>query len=149
MAKNAVANLFRNGTGWVIVLFLPPLLVRVLDKQTYGLWLLLLQLAAYITFFDSGIQLAIARYVARAEELRDCNYLARLLSSVGMLLVLASAATVLLAALASWQLTSIFREIPNFIAPSAPAGAPGYRSITCLDTAFLGSCRLLPWSAEI
>ncbi len=119
MAKNAVANLFRSGTGWVIVLFLPPLLVRVLDKQTYGLWLLLLQLAAYITFFDSGIQLAIARYVARAEGLGDRKYLARLLSSVGMMLMLASLATALLTGLASWQWTAIFREIPGSIAQSA------------------------------
>ncbi len=119
MAKNAVANLFRTGTMWVIVLFLPPLLARVLNKPTYGVWLLLLQLAAYITLFDGGIQLAVARHVALAEGLQDRNYLARLLSSAGMLLVLASLATLLLTALASWQLTHIFQEIPLSIAQSA------------------------------
>src|SRR5450631_2259790 len=119
MAKNAVANLCRNGTAWIIILFLPPVLVRVLDKPTYGVWLLLLQLAAYIALFDGGIQLAVARYVARAEGLQDRNYLARLLSSVGALLIVASIAAVLLTALASWHLTDIFREIPTSIAESA------------------------------
>lgn len=119
MAKNAIANLFRTGTAWIVVLFLPPLLVRVLDKPTYGVWLLLLQLAAYITIFDGGIQTAVARYVARAEGMQDRNYLARLLSSCGMLLVVASLATLLLTVLASWQLNDIFREIPTSIANSA------------------------------
>jgi len=119
MTKNAVANLFRSGTAWIIVLFLPPLLVRVLDKPTYSVWLLLLQLAAYVTFFDGGIQIVVARYVAHAEGLQDRNYLARLLSSAGMLLIVASVATVLLTALASWRLTDIFREIPTSIAQSA------------------------------
>ncbi len=119
MAKNAVANLFRTGTAWIIILLLPPLLARVMDKPAYGVWMLLLQLAAYITFFDGGIQLAVARYVAHAEGLQDRDYLARLLSSAGMLLMVASVATVLLTALASWQLTNIFREIPTSIAHSA------------------------------
>jgi O-antigen/teichoic acid export membrane protein len=119
MAKNAVANLFRTGASWIIVLFLPPLLVRVLDKPTYGVWLLLLQLAAYVTFFDAGIQTAVSRYVARAESLPDRHYLARLLSSCGMLLVVASLATLLLTTLVAWRLTDIFRDIPTSIADAA------------------------------
>ena len=119
MAKNAVANLLRNGTGWVVLLLLPPLLVRMLDKPTYAVWLLLLQLAAYATAFDWGIQAAVARYVARAEALRDREYLARLLSSCGMLMILASAVTVLLTLLASWQLPYIFRQVPDSIAQGA------------------------------
>jgi O-antigen/teichoic acid export membrane protein len=119
MAKNAVANLFRYGAGWIIVLFLPPLLVRVLDKPTYGVWLLLLQLAAYVSVLDVGIQLAVSRYVAQAEGLQDRHYLARLMSSCGMLLSVASVVTLLLTGLASWQLTDIFREIPGSIAASA------------------------------
>jgi O-antigen/teichoic acid export membrane protein len=119
MARNAVANLFRTGTSWVILLFLPPLLVRVLDKPTYGVWMLLLQVAAYVTVFDSGMQTAIARFVARAESLQDGFYLARLLSSAGAILVAGSLATMLVTAFASWQLNHLFREIPLSIMPQA------------------------------
>ena len=119
MAKNAVASLLRNLTTWVVLLFLPPLLVRVLDKSSYGVWLLLLQLAAYITIFDGGIQIAVARFVARAEGLKDRAYLARLLSSCGILLLVASLATLLLTVLASWQLTVLFRSIPASVAEGA------------------------------
>jgi O-antigen/teichoic acid export membrane protein len=79
MARNAMANLFRMGSSWIIILFLPPLLVRVLDKPTYGVWVLLLQMAAYVTLFDLGIQMAVARFVARADSLRDRDYMARIL----------------------------------------------------------------------
>lgn len=119
MAQNAVANLFRTGAGWVIVLFLPPLLVRVLDKPTYGVWLLVLQMAAYIAVFDNGIQLAVARYVARANGLQDRSYLARILSSAGMLLAISGLATTLLVTIVSWQFTHVFRDIPSSIAESA------------------------------
>ena len=119
MAKNAFANLFRTGTGWLIILFLPPLLVRVLDKPAYGVWLLLLQLAAYVTVLDGGIQIAVARFVARGESLQEEGYLARFLSSTGLLMTAVSMATVLLTALASTQLTRVFPEIPIVLASDA------------------------------
>jgi O-antigen/teichoic acid export membrane protein len=119
MARNALANLFRMGSSWIIILFLPPLLVRVLDKPTYGVWVLLLQMAAYITLFDLGIQMAVARFVARADSLRDRDYMARILSSSGALLVAASLATILLTALASWQLSHLFQSIPPPISHAA------------------------------
>lgn len=116
MARNAAANLFRSGASWIIVFFLPPLLVRVLDKPTYGVWMLLLQVAAYVTVFDSGIQTAIARFVARADLLQDRLYMSRLLSSVGAILVAGSLTTILLTILASWQLNHLFSDIPLSIA---------------------------------
>jgi O-antigen/teichoic acid export membrane protein len=119
MARNAAANLFRSGASWAILFFLPPLLVRVLDKSTYGVWMLLLQVAAYVTVFDSGIQTAIARFVARAEDLQDKRYMARLLSSAGAILVAGSLAIMLLTVLASWQLSHLFRDIPLGIMQNA------------------------------
>jgi O-antigen/teichoic acid export membrane protein len=119
MARNAMANLFRLGSSWIIILFLPPLLVRVLDKATYGVWMLLLQVATYVTVFDGGIQVAIARFVARAEGLQDHRYVARLLSSAASILVAGSVVTVFLAALASWRLHHLFPDIPLSILPNA------------------------------
>ena len=115
MTKNASANLFRSGTGWLIVLFLPPLLVRVLDKPSYGTWMLLLQLGAYITMLDGGIQTAVARFVARADHQQDHSYLPSFLSSVGVFMSLAAVLTLLLAVIAAWWFPYIFRDIPGSI----------------------------------
>src|SRR5271170_5815240 len=98
MARNAIENLLRMGSSWIIILFLPPLLVRVMDKPTYGVWVLLLQVAGCVTLFDIGVQTSIARFVARAERLRDREYMARILSSSGAILVAASLITISLTA---------------------------------------------------
>lgn len=112
VAKNSLANLAKLGTSWLIVLFLPPLLVRVLNKPTYATWVLILQLGAYITIFDGGIQSAIGRFVARAHSLEDDRYMGQTLSSAGFIMLLAGAATALLTIIVSWQLDHIFHGIP-------------------------------------
>jgi len=81
--------------------------------------MLLLQVAAYVAIFDSGMQMAVARFVARAEGLRDRRYLARLLSSASAVLGAGSLATMLLTALASWRFNYLFRDIPHSILPNA------------------------------
>lgn len=118
-AKNAGANLARIGASWLVVLFLPPLLVRVLDKPSYATWVLILQIGAYVALFDNGIQSAIGVFAARAQELRDRTHLQRTMSNAGAILmagaVLALGATLLV----SWQLEHVFRGIPSTIAGSA------------------------------
>jgi O-antigen/teichoic acid export membrane protein len=118
-AKNAGANLARIGASWLVVLFLPPLLVRVLDKPTYATWVLILQIGVYVAVFDNGIQSAIGVFAARAEELKDRKHLQRTMSNAGTILM-AGALVALGATLAcSWQLEHLFRGIPASIAGSA------------------------------
>jgi len=119
VTKNSLANLFRVGSSWIVVLFLPPILIRVMDKPAYAVWLLLLQLAAYITFFDSGIQMAIARYVARHDGANARTQLARILSSVGFVLIVTSIITIVIVVVTSWQLTGLFRSIPSELSSSS------------------------------
>jgi O-antigen/teichoic acid export membrane protein len=90
-----------------------------MDKPAYAVWLLLLQLAAYITFFDGGIQMAIARYVARHEGTGARTHLARTLSSVGFVLIVTGFITILIVGVISWHLTDLFRSIPNEISFSS------------------------------
>lgn len=119
LARNAAANLSQSGATWLILLFLPPLLVRVLDRQTYATWMLLLQLGAYIVLIDAGIQGAIARFVARAEGLNDERYLGGVLSSAGAVLVATGALAAAVVAVMAWLLPHIFRSIPVSIVPDS------------------------------
>jgi O-antigen/teichoic acid export membrane protein len=119
ITKNVLANFARLGATWLVVLTLPPLLVRILDKPTYATWMLILQLAAYISVFDGGVQLAIARFVARAEGTRDHRYLKEILSSVGFVLVILSAIALSAVCLFSWELPRFFHNIPPSIVHDA------------------------------
>lgn len=73
VAKNSFANLVRGGAGALVALFLPPFLTRSMSPAAYGAWALVLQLSAYVGYLDFGIQTAVGRFVARANELRDAQ----------------------------------------------------------------------------
>ncbi|MHB1936435.1 MAG: lipopolysaccharide biosynthesis protein [Acidobacteriaceae bacterium] len=100
-------------------MFLPPLLVRVLDKPTYATWVLILQIGAYVGVFDGGIQSAIGRFVARADGLQDNRYMGQTLSSAGLIMLIAGLAAASLTVLMSWQLDHLFHGIPSSIGPEA------------------------------
>ena len=121
IARNSIANLARQGASWLVVLLLPPLLVRVLDKPSYATWVLMLQIAAYVGMFDGGVQNAIARFVARAEGLSDQHYMERILSSAGLILVIASALAMTLTSVVAWKLDAIFHGIPSSVSSDAKA----------------------------
>lgn len=71
LAKNAVANLGRGGATAVVALLLPPILVRHMAPASYVVWVLVLQTAAYVGYLNFGLQTAIGRYVAFANEKND------------------------------------------------------------------------------
>ena len=69
--KNALANLGRGGGAAVLGVLLPPLLVRLMAPSSYAVWVLILQTSAYAGYLNFGLQTAIGRYVAYANELGD------------------------------------------------------------------------------
>lgn len=91
LAKNAIANLLRLGTSWLILLIVPPVLVRMLTHSEYATWMLVLQLTAYTTIFDGILQLSVSRFVARAFWASDWDLLGETISSITMLFTFASA----------------------------------------------------------
>jgi O-antigen/teichoic acid export membrane protein len=119
MAKNAFANFFRLGTSFLIAILLPPVLVRFLDKPTFGSWTLVIQIGLYITLVDSSLQSAIARFVAKSQERRDQQELARVMSSSSAMLALISLVAALLIGVVSLRLGQIFPSIPSSIVPDA------------------------------
>lgn len=110
--KNASANLVRLVGSGIAALLLPPFLVRMLPKDTYGAWALLLQFTLYVGFLDFGIQTAVARFVAHADELNDLEQRDEVLSTAFALLGLACALGLSLIGILAWQLPHIFRAMP-------------------------------------
>ncbi len=68
IAKNAAANLIRGGTAGVVAVFLPAILIRHMAQAEYSAWVLVLQVSAYCTYLDFGLQTAVGRYIAIADE---------------------------------------------------------------------------------
>lgn len=143
LAKNSVANLLRYGTSWLIVLIVPPLLVRLLNHASYATWMLVLQIGAYATLFDGGLQLAIGRFVARAEHVENSNYLGQVLSSAAALLAVFAAVVCIVIGWIALHLGNLFQSIPKEIVPQARMAllmVVGSLGLAMPTSAFAGLC---------
>ncbi len=113
--KNAFASIARGGSVAIVILLSPPFLTRILSKDTYGTWLLILQLSAYISLLDFGIQTAVGRLVAYYTERGDTRHRDSIIStSLALLSALGLIGIVGLLALA-WQLPNLFKDMPNYL----------------------------------
>jgi O-antigen/teichoic acid export membrane protein len=110
--KNAFANIARGGSAALVTILLPPFLVRILTKDEYGTWLLILQLSTYVNFLDFGIQTAIGRFVAYTTELKDFQQRDAIASTaLGILVAMGGVALIGLTGFA-WQIPQIFSSMP-------------------------------------
>lgn len=69
--KNAAANLGRGSTSALIALLLPAVLVRHMAPASYAVWVLALQVVSYTGYLDFGLQTAVGRYIAFANQKQD------------------------------------------------------------------------------
>lgn len=113
IGSNAVWNLLRYGSGWIALLFIPPLLVRYMEPVSYATWLILLQFGSYVSFFDNGMQTTIARYVGVALGIREESYLKKVLASTLIMLLVGAVGIVLVGLLGAAALHKIFPNIPS------------------------------------
>lgn len=74
LLKNAIANLCRGFASAAVAVALPPLLIRHMPPPVYVVWVLILQVTAYMGFLDFGLQTAVARYIAFAEEQKNAMW---------------------------------------------------------------------------
>jgi O-antigen/teichoic acid export membrane protein len=112
LVKNAIANVVRGSATALVALILPPFLVRVMSTEAFGVWSLVLQLSAYTGFLDFGIQTAVGRFVAHANELDDTEQRNRIVSTSLALLGGLALLAALVMALLAWQLPALFHELP-------------------------------------
>ena len=119
IAKNASANLVKLAGSGIVALLLPAFLVRRLPTDTYSAWALLLQWTLYVGFLDLGVQTAVARFVAHANELADQDQRNGIASTAFALLGAVAVVALCLIGIAAWQLPNIFHGMPRDLQPQA------------------------------
>ena len=120
--KNALVNTTRLGVGAAVALVLPPTLTRLLDRDQFAAWVLLLQIAAYANYFDFGIQTAVARFVAQAMERGDEKERDGYISTAFFLLVGAGILAFALLCVMAWLAPAIFKQAPLRLIAQLRAG---------------------------
>lgn len=115
--KNALANLGRGGGAAVLGVLLPPFLVRLMAPSSYAVWVLILQTSAYAGYLNFGLQTAIGRYVAYANELGDKDHRNSVFSTA--LVGLCAAAAIYLLSLAGIIIAvrEVFPSVPEALIP--------------------------------
>ena len=117
VAKNAFANVMRGGATAVVALTLPHFLTRSLSHDRFAAWSLLLQMSAYMTYLDFGVQTAVARFLAGYMERGDEQHRDRLVSTALALLSMAAVLAIFLIVVVLWQLPNLFQGIPSDLMP--------------------------------
>jgi len=139
--KNAISNVINGASSAAFAIILPYFFVRYFDRAEFGVWLLVLQLAAYINYFNFGVQTAIGRYVSQAIGTGDRNLAERILTAgVQILAVLAVLGFFVMAGLA-WSFPLIFRQVDTKLVPVAQSALMWVGSALAIGlpfSAFLG-----------
>jgi O-antigen/teichoic acid export membrane protein len=112
IVKNAFANVCRGGAAAFVTLLLPPFLTRILSKDAYGTWLLILQLSTYVSLLDFGIQTAVGRFVAHHNELEEFKERDSIVSTALAILTGAGLLGIVGISVLSWQLPNLFKSMP-------------------------------------
>jgi O-antigen/teichoic acid export membrane protein len=119
LLKNATANVARGSAAAIVAVVLPPFLVRLMSADSYSTWSLILQLCAYVGYLDFGIQTAIGRFVAHANEKGDSESRDRIVSTSGAVLSAAGILAIAGSIGITVMLPHIFRQIPNALVGNA------------------------------
>jgi O-antigen/teichoic acid export membrane protein len=117
VAKNAAANVARGSAAALVALAVPPFLTRLLPPEKYGAWALVLQLAAYVSYFEFGIQTAVGRFVARENERGEFEHRNKIVNTALALLSVAGLLALILIALIVIFLPRVFRGMPAGLYP--------------------------------
>jgi O-antigen/teichoic acid export membrane protein len=119
LVKNAFANVCRGSIAALIALAMPPFLTKALSNDSYNTWLLVLQLATYVSFLDFGIQTAVGRFVAHANEIGDANQRDSIVSTSSAILAGLSFLAIVAVVSFVWLLPKMFPQMPIYVQTDA------------------------------
>lgn len=113
ISRNVAISLARVVFNSLVALLLPAYLVHHLPVATYSAWILILQLGAFVSFLDLGIQTGVAKFVAEHDARGDVVEAGRHASAGFLMMTLASVLGLGLTAILAWQVPRIFHNMPE------------------------------------
>jgi O-antigen/teichoic acid export membrane protein len=113
LLKNAIANVVRGSAAAVVAIILPIFLTRLMLPAAFSAWSLVLQISAYMGYLDFGIQTAVGRFVAHANEKGDAGHRDRIVGTSFAILSVAGLFGLCATAGLAPLLPHIFRQLPT------------------------------------
>ncbi|HXF13724.1 MAG TPA: polysaccharide biosynthesis C-terminal domain-containing protein [Terriglobales bacterium] len=113
LSQNILASLVRVFVVALVALVLPAFLTHHLPVTTYAAWVLIIQLAAYVSYLDLGIQTGVSKFVAEFDARGDIAGAGRHASAGFALMFFAGSLGVLLTCGLARQVPRLFRSMPS------------------------------------
>jgi O-antigen/teichoic acid export membrane protein len=113
ISKNMALGLARVAINSIVALVLPAYLTHRLPVTTYAAWVLILQLAAFVSFLDLGVQTGIAKFVAEHHARHDDIEAGRYAGAGFAMMALAAILGLALTLLLVWQVPDLFHNMPT------------------------------------
>jgi O-antigen/teichoic acid export membrane protein len=117
LLKGSASNLVRVLLSMLVSLVLPPFLVHRMPPAVYSAWVLILQLSAYVSLLDFGLQTAIGKFVAEHDARGDHEASHLLISTSFTLLAAAAAIACSVLAAMVWGVPQLFHQMPPALVP--------------------------------
>jgi O-antigen/teichoic acid export membrane protein len=112
ISRNIVASLARVFVVSLIALVLPAYLTHHLPVTTYAAWVLILQLGAYVSYLDLGIQMGVSKFVAEYTARGDLAGAGRHASAGFALMLFAGTLGLACTVVLAWQVPELFKTMP-------------------------------------
>lgn len=110
--RNISASFFRVVAVSLVSVVLPAYLIHHLSVQTYAAWVLIIQLAAYVSYLDMGIQTAVSKFVAEYDARKNHIAAGRYASAGLALMAIAGILGLGLTVFLAWRVPSLFGAMP-------------------------------------
>jgi O-antigen/teichoic acid export membrane protein len=120
--QGSASNIVRLLLSFLVALVLPPFLVHRLSTPEYGAWVLILQLGAYVSLLDFGLQTAIGKFVAEHDGAGDHAASHHLVSTSFTLLAGAALLAGMAVVVMTWRVPELFRQMPTALVPQVRLG---------------------------
>ena len=118
-ARNSLGSLLRTSSGAFLALLLPPLLIRELGRDGYGVWAIGAEVGIYLALFEFGAFSAIGHFTASVRPPGDPEGDGRVVTTMlALQTAVIGVGALLLAALVA-TLPAIYSRMPD---PLVPAG---------------------------
>jgi len=116
--KSTKRHLYNLAINWgghlasmVVLFFLSPYIVGMLDASSYGIWTLLNVLAGYMGIFDMGIRASVGRHIALYLGKRDSKGVDETIRAGFGFFTLSAMGILLVGVLLGWLFPVIFNEV--------------------------------------
>lgn len=134
--QGSLSNLLRLLLSLAFSLYLPHFLVHHMAAAEYSAWVLILQLAAYISYLEFGIQTAVSKFVAEYDARGDRDELLRTVSSAFLLLTAGGVFGLAAVGILSWKVPLLFHAMPVSLWPQVRIGLIAIGCSTALSLPF-------------